>query len=108
MTKKGVVRAKTHTQLRTKAKQKLMLRYYSKNYPRWSLYCSRHTFASAALERIDSMTVSILLGHIDPSMPGRGYQYLDQYSSHLIEQLRRTAGESGTRVIWSGGKIFMA
>ena len=54
------------------------------------------------------MTVSILLGHIDPSMPGRGYQYLDQYASHLIEQLRRTAGESGTRVIWSGGKIFMA
>ncbi|QDV43957.1 site-specific tyrosine recombinase XerC [Stieleria neptunia] len=91
-TVKGLVREKTNAELRCEAKQKLTLRYISKNYPRFSLYCLRHTFATAALKKIDSMTVSILLGHKDPSMLGRVYQHLGQNPAHLAEQLRRAVG----------------
>jgi integrase len=89
---KGIARDKTRSELREEAKRKLYWRFISKNYPRFSLYCLRHTFATGALERIDSMTVSILLGHQDPSMLGRVYQHLSQNPAHLLEQVKKATG----------------
>jgi integrase len=89
---KGVEREKTKAELREEAKRKLTSRYIGKNFPRYSLYALRHTFATIALEKVDSMTVSILLGHQDPSMLGRVYQHLGHNPDHLLEQARRAAG----------------
>jgi integrase len=93
MTVKGVVREKTDAELREEAKRKLKSYYIAKTWPRYSLYCLRHTFATAAIQRgVDSMVVGVLLGHKDPSMLARVYQHLYHNPSHLLEQAQKATG----------------
>lgn len=47
-------------------------------------YATRHSFATRALKNeVDSTTVSLLMGHRDPTMVARNYQHLTQHHDHL-------------------------
>ena len=57
---------------------------------RFCLYDYRHGWATAALERgIDPVTVSVLMGHRDPSMLCRVYQHLARNTANLRATMSR-------------------
>jgi integrase len=57
---------------------------------RFALYDYRHGWATSALERgIDPVTVSVLMGHADPSMLCRVYQHMSRNTANL----RATVGK---------------
>jgi integrase len=61
--------------------------------PRYSLYTSRHSRCTHALERgVDAVTVATLMGHRDTTMISRHYAHLMQRRDHLREAVRRAAG----------------
>lgn len=56
------------------------------------LYLFRHAFATRLLEAgVDSLTVAILLGHVNPAMLSTTYQHLSHNPKHLLDQLRRAS-----------------
>lgn len=62
-------------------------------------YVLRHSFATRALERgVDPITVSVLMGHSDPSTVARVYQHLSQRAEHMarsVEQVNQQRSSSG-------------
>lgn len=67
--------------------------YKQKTGKQVSLYALRHSWATNALQRgVDSLTVSILMGHEDPSTLARVYQHLSMNPDHLRDQLKKAAG----------------
>ncbi len=55
-------------------------------------YHLRHSFATNALQRLDPITVSILMGHSDPSTVARTYQHLAKDPVFLTEAAQKAAG----------------
>jgi integrase len=69
---------------------------------KFDAYTLRHSYATDALMNgVDSMTVGILMGHVDPSMVGKVYQHLDQRPEYLKQAAakasapRSSAGRKG-------------
>lgn len=86
--------AKTAAELRCEAKGKLTSRMAKALAPRYSLYAIRHSWATHALERgLDSVTVSVLMGHADVSMLARVYQHLTQNPKYMLDQAKRARAE---------------
>lgn len=57
-----------------------------------SLYGFRHTWATNALSNnVDSITVSVLMGHKDPSTLARTYQHVSQNPAYLRDSLNRAS-----------------
>jgi integrase len=52
-------------------------------------YHLRHTYATEALKRLDPITVSVLMGHSDPTTLARTYQHLAKDPVHMLEVARR-------------------
>lgn len=89
----GRVLDKTAAELRAEAKRKLIARRAIEQVPCYSLYALRHSWATRALQQgIDSLTVSILMGHKDPGTLAKVYQHLSLNPTHLLSELRRVAG----------------
>ena len=58
--------------------------------PRYSLYTFRHSWCAHALERgVDTVTVAVLMGHLDTTMISRFYYHLMQCRNHLREAVGR-------------------
>ena len=78
-------------ELSVKDRRKLGNRALTHFAPKYCLYSLRHGFATAALQSgLDGLTVSILLGHNDPSTLSRVYQHLAHNPEHLLGQVRKT------------------
>jgi len=56
-------------------------------------YHLRHSFATNALQRLDPITVSVLMGHSEPSTVARTYQHLAKNPTFLMEAARKATGE---------------
>ncbi|MFN0196147.1 MAG: tyrosine-type recombinase/integrase [Planctomycetaceae bacterium] len=55
-------------------------------------YHLRHSFATNALQRLDPITVSVLMGHSDASTVARTYQHLAKNPEFLIDAARKASG----------------
>lgn len=92
-TVKGVVRPKSETELFQEARRKLTFRLALSLVPNVSLYALRHSWATHALERgVDALTVSVLMGHRDPSTLAKVYQHLAQNPIYLLDQASKAVG----------------
>jgi integrase len=88
--RKGETVAKTTAELRYEANMKITIRLINSLVPRYCLYAIRHSWATHALERgLDSITVAVLMGHVDPSMLARVYQHLTQNPQFLLKQAKK-------------------
>lgn len=86
-TVKGVVCKKSERELLQEARRKLTNRMAMSLAPNLSLYALRHSWATHALQRgVDPLTVSVLMGHRDPSTLAKVYQHLSQSPSYLLDQ----------------------
>ena len=53
----------------------------------------RHSFCHRLLKSgVDALTVSVLMGHADPSMIAKVYSHLSQAPQYLRDALRKAAG----------------
>lgn len=60
---------------------------------KYCLYTFRHSFATRMLQAgVDALTVSVLMGHADPSMLAKVYQHLSHSPEHLLNLIRKAAG----------------
>lgn len=59
-------------------------------------YCTyhlRHTFATDALQKLDPITVAVLMGHSDATTLARTYQHLAKLPEVMIEAAKKATGE---------------
>jgi integrase len=70
-------------------------RLREKTGQRFCAYHFRHTFATNALQRLDPITVSVLMGHSDASMLARTYQHLAKNPVAMLEAAKRAATPEG-------------
>jgi integrase len=81
---------KTDKELREEARRKLWDRHAKDKAPRYCLTAFRHSFAHRLLRSgVDALTVSVLMGHVDPSMVARVYSHLSHAPDYLRESLKR-------------------
>ena len=92
-TERGKRRPKTERELLGEARRKLFRKKSRSLVAPYSLYVLRHSWATHALQRgVDPLTVAILMGHSDPSMLAKVYQYLSLNPTHLRSQLEKAVG----------------
>lgn len=92
-TVKGVARPKTQRELFQEARRKLTFRLALSLVPNLCLYALRHSWATHALQRgVDALTVSVLMGHRDPSTLAKVYQHLAQNPVYLLDQASKAVG----------------
>ena len=90
---KGIQQPKSERELFQEARRKLTFRLALSLVPNVSLYALRHSWATHALERgVDALTVSVLMGHRDPSTLAKVYQHLDQNPIYLLDQASKAVG----------------
>ncbi len=76
----------------TDAVNNLFQRIEKKLGKKYCLTVLRHSWCTNALAKgIDALTVSILMGHRDPSMVARVYSHLTHAPQYLLEQARKAA-----------------
>lgn len=91
LTAEGPV-AKTRVELKVEARRKLQFRMAGKLAPKYCLTAFRHSWCHRALRRgVDALTVSVLMGHADPSMVARVYSHLSHATDYLQEAVNRAA-----------------
>lgn len=84
---------KSGAALKEEAKRKLTQRLAAKLAPKYCLTAFRHSWCHHALRRgLDALTVSVLMGHSDPSMVARIYSHL----SHATDYLHQAANRAVT------------
>lgn len=89
-TTKGVTRNKSNRELFLEARRKLTFRCALSLVPNLCLYAMRHSWATHALVKgVDPLTVSVLMGHRDPSMLAKVYQHVSQNPEYMLNQARR-------------------
>lgn len=59
---------------------------------RYCAYHLRHSFATLALQKLDAITVSVLLGHSDASQTGRTYQHLAKNPEFMLNAAKKATG----------------
>jgi len=81
---------KSDKEILQEARSKVTYRLARKYGRKCCLYLLRHSFCTRALENgLDSITVSILMGHRDTTMVHRTYQHLGKNPTFLQEQAKR-------------------
>ncbi len=89
---KGKLLKKSPVLLRQEARRKLSSRLACSLAQRWSLYASRHIWATHALQKgVDPLTTAILMGHSDPGTLSTVYQHVALNPSHMLNQAKRAA-----------------
>lgn len=89
----GELMAKSPAILKEEAKRKLTQRLAAKVVPKYCLTNFRHSWCHHALCRgLDALTVSVLMGHADPSMVARVYSHLSHATDYLQEAANRAVG----------------
>jgi integrase len=89
----GESRPKTLAELKQEAKRKLIYRMAGRLAPKYCLTAFRHSWCHHALRRgIDALTVSVLMGHADPSMVARVYSHLSHATDYLHDAAQRAVG----------------
>ncbi|MEZ6101618.1 MAG: tyrosine-type recombinase/integrase [Pirellulaceae bacterium] len=87
---RGKTIVKTESELRAEAKRKLTKRLAKRYARKHSLTEFRHSWCHHALRRgLDALTVSVLMGHSDPSMVSRVYSHLNHAPEYLLDQAQR-------------------
>jgi integrase len=89
-TVKGKEVPKSERELLREARKKLAAKEAAKHGKKFFLYAFRHTLANRLLAaKVDSLTVSVILGHVDGTMLTRVYQHLQQNGDHLLNALNQ-------------------
>jgi integrase len=84
---------KTPSILKDEARRKLKQRLAATLAPKYCLTNFRHSWCHHALCRgLDALTVSVLMGHADPSMVARVYSHLSHAADYLHEAANRAVG----------------
>jgi integrase len=82
--------AKSPAMLREEAKRKLTFHKATALASKYCLTAFRHSWCHHALCRgLDALTVSVLMGHADPSMVARVYSHLSHATDYLQEAANR-------------------
>ncbi len=68
---------------------------------RYCAYNIRHTFATNALQQLDPITVSVLMGHADATTLARTYQHLAKKPEYLQDAARKATAAHPTRPVKS-------
>jgi integrase len=88
----GTMIAKSKRELREDAQSRLRRAAAVKLGPKYCLTHFRHSWCHRMLTGgTDALTVSVLMGHADPSMIARVYSHLTQAPEYLLKAVRRTA-----------------
>jgi integrase len=84
---------KTADELREEARRKLRNAAACSRAKKLCLTVFRHSFCHRLLKSgVDALTVSVLMGHADPSMIAKVYSHLSQAPQYLRDALRKAAG----------------
>jgi integrase len=90
---KGRKVAKTRSELVMEARRKLTGRLACRHAPKYCLTAFRHSWCHHALRRgLDALTVSVLMGHADPTMVSRVYSHLSHATDYLREAAQKAVG----------------
>lgn len=90
---KGRKVAKTRAELVMEARRKLAGRLACQHAPKYCLTAFRHSWCHHALRRgLDALTVSVLMGHADPTMVSRVYSHLSHATDYLREAAQKAVG----------------
>lgn len=82
---KGKTVSKSERELYVEARRKLTYRAACQHAPKVCLTNFRHTWCHNALKSgLDALTVSMLMGHADPSMVARVYSHLNHAPEYLL------------------------
>lgn len=92
-TSKGRKVEKTAAELREEAIKKLRYAAAKQRATKLCLTAFRHSFCHRLLKsRVDALTVSVLMGHADPSMIAKVYSHLSHAPDYLRDVLMKAAG----------------
>jgi len=81
---------KCHAELLGEARRKLTFRLATMHAPKYCLTIFRHSWCHRALRRgVDALTVSVLMGHADPSMIAKVYSHLSHAPEYLREAVKK-------------------
>jgi integrase len=84
---------KTADELRDEAKRKLRNAAACARSKKLCLTVFRHSFCHRLLKSgVDALTVSVLMGHADPTMIAKVYSHLSHAPQYLRDSLRKAAG----------------
>jgi integrase len=87
---KGREISKTPAELREEARRKLRNRLAARHAKKYCLTAFRHSWCHHALCRgIDALTVSVLMGHADPTMVAKVYSHLGHAPQFLSDQAKK-------------------
>ena len=90
---KGKTVRKTAVELRKEAKKKLRNAAACARTRKLCLTAFRHSFCHRLLKSgVDALTVSVLMGHADPSMIAKVYSHLSHAPQYLRDALQKAAG----------------
>jgi integrase len=90
---KGRKIPKTRGDLVAEARRKLCQRMAAQHAKKYCLTVFRHSWCHHALCRgIDALTVSVLMGHADPTMVAKVYSHLGHAPKFLAEQAKKAVG----------------
>jgi integrase len=90
---KGRTVRKTAVELRKEAKKKLRNAAACTRTRKLCLTAFRHSFCHRLLKSgVDALTVSVLMGHADPSMIAKVYSHLSHAPQYLRDALQKAAG----------------
>ena len=82
--------AKSESELLMEARRKLTYKLACKHAPKVCLTNFRHTWCHNALTSgLDALTVSMLMGHADPSMVARVYSHLNHAPGYLLKAVEK-------------------
>jgi integrase len=85
--------SKTVDELRDEAKKKLRSAAACARAKKLCLTAFRHSFCHRLLKSgVDALTVSVLMGHADPSMIAKVYSHLSYAPQYLRDALQKVAG----------------
>jgi len=83
---------KAASELREEARRKLLAQEAKRYAKKYCMTELRHSWCHHALRRgVDALSVSMLMGHADPSMVAKVYSHLSHAPEFLLEQARRAA-----------------
>lgn len=87
---RGKTVAKTERELLNEARRKLTYKLACRHASKVCLTNFRHTWCHNALTSgLDALTVSMLMGHADPSMVARVYSHLNHAPDYLLKAVER-------------------
>ncbi len=93
----GKTVVKTERELLNEARRKLTYKLACQHASKVCLTNFRHTWCHNALTSgLDALTVSMLMGHADPSMVARVYSHLNHAPDYLLKAVERAGGMAST------------